>query len=116
MQDLYAVLGVPPRATQAEIRRKYHQLAREYHTDITTYPSLWAEEQIKQINGAYEVLCNPCKRAAYDAIAGSLRPSPLPDSRGRADSVPAWQNATRAGSVVTQESTSEFWRRWWKVA
>lgn len=101
MQDLYAVLGLPPHTTQAEIRRTYHLLAREYHTDLTTHPLGWAEERIKQINGAYAVLRHPLKRAAYDALIAPHR-YPLPDA-------PGWQG-------VGQESNGEFWRRWWKVA
>ncbi|NCZ89565.1 MAG: molecular chaperone DnaJ, partial [Actinobacteria bacterium] len=32
-KDYYAVLGVPPTATQKEITKAYRKLAREFHPD-----------------------------------------------------------------------------------
>ena len=64
-EDLYAILGVDPQANRKAIKSAYHRLARQYHPDVNpTDPA--AEERLKQINAAYEVLSDPVKRAGYD--------------------------------------------------
>ncbi|MCX7713918.1 MAG: J domain-containing protein [Chthoniobacterales bacterium] len=65
-QDYYQQLGVPPTATQEEIRAAFRRLARLYHPDIAT-DKKEAEEKFKEINEAYEVLGDPEKRRKYDA-------------------------------------------------
>ena len=62
MTDLYAVLGLSPKATNEEIKAAYWTLAKRLHPDVNTV----AEDRIKEINGAYETLGNPELRAAYD--------------------------------------------------
>lgn len=64
-KDLYEILGVPRNATQEEIRRAYLNLARKYHPDKTGGDKE-AEEKLKEINAAYDILKNPEKRAMYD--------------------------------------------------
>lgn len=64
-KDLYEILGVPRNATQDEIRRAYLKLARQYHPDKTGGDKE-AEEKLKEINAAYDILKNPEKRAMYD--------------------------------------------------
>ncbi len=64
-KDLYEILGVPKNATQEEIRRAYLKLAHKYHPDKTG-GNKEAEEKLKEINAAYDVLKNPEKRAQYD--------------------------------------------------
>ncbi len=63
-RDYYEILGVNRSAGDAEIKRAYHRLAREYHPDLNKDPR--AEEQFKEINEAYEVLGDRRKRAQYD--------------------------------------------------
>jgi curved DNA-binding protein CbpA len=60
----YTILEVTPTATQAEIKRAYRRLARQYHPDLT---QLALDQHIKQLNEAYKVLGNTTRRAAYDA-------------------------------------------------
>ncbi len=64
-KDLYEILGVPRNASQDEIRRAYLKLAHKYHPDKTG-GNKEAEEKLKEINAAYDVLKNPEKRAQYD--------------------------------------------------
>ncbi|HOK10450.1 MAG TPA: molecular chaperone DnaJ [Candidatus Hydrogenedens sp.] len=64
-KDLYEILGVSKNATQEEIRRAYLKLAHKYHPDKTGGDKE-AEEKLKEINAAYDVLKNPEKRAQYD--------------------------------------------------
>ncbi|HOQ31329.1 MAG TPA: molecular chaperone DnaJ [Candidatus Hydrogenedens sp.] len=64
-KDLYEILGVPKNASQDEIRRAYLKLAHKYHPDKTGGDKE-AEEKLKEINAAYDILKNPEKRAQYD--------------------------------------------------
>ncbi len=63
-RDYYEVLGINRNATQDEIKKAYRRRARETHPDINPDPG--AEQLIKEVNEAYEVLSDPQKRAAYD--------------------------------------------------
>lgn len=63
-RDYYEVLGVPKGAAKDQIKRSYRKLARQYHPDINREPG--SDEKFKEINEAYEVLCDDQKRAAYD--------------------------------------------------
>ncbi len=65
MKDYYAVLGVDRNASQDEIKRAYRRLARRFHPDANRDDPA-AEERIKEINEAYEVLSDPEKRSRYD--------------------------------------------------
>ncbi|MCL2009592.1 MAG: molecular chaperone DnaJ [Synergistaceae bacterium] len=65
MEDLYRILGVARNASQAEIKKVYRQLVRQYHPD-TNKDNPEAEEKFKKINAAYSVLGDPEKRARYD--------------------------------------------------
>ena len=64
MSDFYVLLGVSRDASEAEIKKAYRKLAMECHPDRN--PSPQAEAKFKEITEAYEVLCDPQKRAAYD--------------------------------------------------
>lgn len=61
MKDYYKILGVPPNATDEEIRRAYYKLAHKYHPDKGG-----DAEKFKEINEAYRVLSDKQKRAQYD--------------------------------------------------
>ena len=63
----YAILGVPEKAKYNEIRASYRLLAKKYHPDRNN--SDFAEDMIKKINAAFEVLSNREKRRQYDEIA-----------------------------------------------
>jgi molecular chaperone DnaJ len=62
--DLYAVLGVSPAATTAELRRAYRRLALEHHPDRAGPASA---PRFAQIAEAYRMLADPTARTAYDA-------------------------------------------------
>lgn len=63
-RDYYEVLGIPRDATDEEIKRAFRKLAFKYHPDHNHDDN--AGEKFKEVNEAYEVLCDPDKRAAYD--------------------------------------------------
>lgn len=62
--DYYQILEIGYSASQKEIKQAYYRLARKYHPDVNKEPN--AEEMLKRINEAYEVLSDPDKRQAYD--------------------------------------------------
>ena len=64
-RDYYEVLGVSKGATDAEIKKAYRKLAKQYHPDL--HPNdKEAEAKFKEISEAYEVLGDENKRAKYD--------------------------------------------------
>ena len=65
MADFYGVLGVERGASDDDIKKAYRKLAMTYHPDRNN-GSKEAEERLKTITEAYEVLRDPNKRAAYD--------------------------------------------------
>ncbi len=62
----YAVLGVERGASPDEIRGAYRRAARESHPDLHPGDAT-AIERFKRVQGAYEVLGDPARRAASDA-------------------------------------------------
>ncbi|WP_431782009.1 molecular chaperone DnaJ [Streptomyces chumphonensis] len=79
-KDLYKVLGVPKDATEAEIKKAYRKLAREYHPDANK-GDVKAEERFKEVGEANEVLSDAKSRKEYDEArallgSGGFRPGP----------------------------------------
>lgn len=66
-KDYYETLGVSRNASDADIKRAFRKLAREYHPDVAKDKKK-AEEKFKEINEAYEVLSDPAKRKKYDQL------------------------------------------------
>ena len=66
MESHYDVLGVSVSADVAEIRRAFHARSRQVHPDKNTENELHAEELMKAVNKAYEVLSDSIKRAEHD--------------------------------------------------
>ncbi|XP_039519314.1 dnaJ homolog subfamily C member 16-like [Pimephales promelas] len=62
--DPYKVLGVSRHASQAEIKKVYKKLAREWHPDKNKSPG--AEDMFIKISKSYEILSNEERRANYD--------------------------------------------------
>ncbi|MBX3015789.1 MAG: DnaJ domain-containing protein [Caldilineaceae bacterium] len=77
MKDYYAILDVPITATREEIRAQYKQLVRVYHPDRfrDADDKAYAEEKLKQINVAFQVLCGtPVQQLPTDMASA---PAPL---------------------------------------
>ncbi|WP_066522851.1 DnaJ C-terminal domain-containing protein [Curtobacterium ammoniigenes] len=66
-KDFYAVLGVSKDASDADIKKTYRKLARQYHPDSNPGNTA-AESRFKEISEAYSVLSDKEQRAEYDQI------------------------------------------------
>ena len=68
--DLYATLGVPPSASEDDIKRAFRRLSRTYHPDrrLDTEEKQAAEPHWLKISAAYDVLANDRKRMVYDEL------------------------------------------------
>jgi curved DNA-binding protein len=88
-KDYYQILGVPRTASEADIKKSFRKLAREFHPDVARDKKK-AEEKFKEINEAYEVLGDPAKRKKYDELGANwksgaeFRPPPGPGGFGGA--------------------------------
>lgn len=64
-KDLYEALGLQKGASEEEIKKAYRKLAKKYHPDLNPGDKT-AEEKMKEVNAAYEILSDPEKKARYD--------------------------------------------------
>ena len=71
-KDYYKILGVDKDATDAEIKKVYRQLAKQYHPDKNPGDKA-AEERFKEISEAYGVIGDKEKRKDYDRLASNYR-------------------------------------------
>jgi molecular chaperone DnaJ len=66
-KDYYKTLGVPESATQADIKKAYRKLAKQYHPDANANDP-HAAERFKEVGEAYAVLSDDTKRKQYDTM------------------------------------------------
>ncbi|MDQ1546400.1 MAG: molecular chaperone DnaJ [Actinomycetota bacterium] len=66
-KDFYKVLGVAKDVSEAELKKTYRKLARQYHPDSNAGDAK-AEARFKEISEAYSVLGDPEQRAEYDQM------------------------------------------------
>jgi molecular chaperone DnaJ len=69
-RDFYEVLGVGRDATDDDLKRAYRKMALKYHPDRNPGDKE-AEERFKEASAAYQVLCDPDRRARYDRFGAA---------------------------------------------
>ena len=67
IRDYYDTLGVSPQASDEDIKKAYRRLVFQYHPDRNP-GNTEAEEKIREINAAYEVIGDPETRRTYERI------------------------------------------------
>ena len=89
--DPYSILGVSKNSTDAEIKRSYRKLARQYHPDRNPDDAA-AEERFKAIQASYEKIGTAESRNEYDQnkrmeemFSGGGRSSPFGRGFGGVD-------------------------------
>jgi len=65
MRDPYTVLGVSKSASEAEIKKAFRKLAKQYHPDQNR-DNPKAQEKFSEVNQAYEILGDKTKRGQFD--------------------------------------------------
>ncbi len=114
MKDFYDILDVPSTATDDNIKEQYRFLVQAWHPD--KFPSenqkAKAEEKIKEINGAYEVLGNPAKRAQYDRERLSQSTANTRGEKERRDQEQASAAYRYAEEQREREAQAEKARHW----
>lgn len=91
-KDYYTILGVDKKASGAEIKKKYRQLAQKYHPDKNPGDKA-SEEKFKELSEAYEVLSDADKRAKYDRLGSS------------------WNNYTQSGGRNEDFNWTEWFQK-----
>ena len=66
-KDFYAVLGVSKDVSDADLKKVYRKLARQFHPDSNPGDAK-AEARFKEISEAYTVLSDTATRQEYDQI------------------------------------------------
>jgi molecular chaperone DnaJ len=66
-KDFYKVLGVSKDVSEAELKKVYRKLSRQFHPD-TNPGDAKAEARFKEISEAYSVLSDKDQRAEYDQM------------------------------------------------
>jgi molecular chaperone DnaJ len=72
-RDLYAALGVPKSASDAEIKKAYRRLARKHHPDVNPGDAT-AKKKFQEIASAYEILKDAKRRKHYDLTGDTGEP------------------------------------------
>jgi molecular chaperone DnaJ len=72
-KDYYSILGIDKSASEADIKKKYRSLSKEWHPDKHKGDKK-AEQKFKEINEAYEIIGNPKRRQQYDTFGSAGGP------------------------------------------
>jgi curved DNA-binding protein CbpA len=91
--NFYEILEVRKDAGADAIRSAYRRLARLYHPDVTGTPD---SVRFLEIQHAYETLCDPAARLAYDRSLEATIPVRVVHIRPRSTRVEPLINSHRA--------------------
>jgi hypothetical protein len=105
--DAYAVLGVRPGASQAELKAAHRRLVRRHHPDLVPLSERpAATRRVQQINVAYGLVRDPSARARYDRVRRAML---AVDVRSSVDQALAAQ--WEALAVAAGRWAAGWWRR-----
>ena len=117
MKDPYTCLGVERSASPDAIKKAYRKLAMKFHPD-RNLKNPKAEEQFKDIQGAYAILSDPEKKLRFDQLGaagfeqGHGRTSSGPSGFGEADFSDLFSQmfGQRTGSRSSQKPNAAWHR------
>lgn len=107
--NLYHVLGIKPTTAQADIKKAYRKMAKQWHPDHCKETD--AADQFQRIQSAYEILQNQNKRAKYDAglkLQATLSPTKATATK-QIDEF-GWRAPLRCGLVFANFKQSGRWQ------
>ena len=82
MKNYYEILEVSQSASQEVIEKAYKALAKKYHPDLQDgIDKTYAEQKMKELNEAYDVISNQEKRKSYDFELEKLEREKLVNSQ-----------------------------------
>jgi curved DNA-binding protein CbpA len=93
--DLYQLLGVARGASRDEIAREWRRRARAEHPDSQPGDAA-AASRFRALAGAWHVLSDPGRRAAYDLALGHDQPAPAAAAPAGRAQRPAWRASMMA--------------------
>lgn len=105
--EYYEILNIKPEASQDEIKRAYHKLAKKLHPD-THGNDKKSEEKLKKVNEAYNVLKDEKKRAEYDFFGKQAKEAER-QSNEQTKNDPSVYEQPQPEPVIIKEQVN-----WWK--
>ena len=115
--DLYKLLQVDSEADPEVVQAAYRRLAQKFHPDLAVGPE--AAERMVAINGAWEVLGDPLRRAEYDRQRELARtadlpppeaaPAPSAGAPARTSAPPAARRPSASAGMPPFEPISSNW-------
>ena len=116
MSNLYEILEVSEKASKEVIDKSYHVLVKKYHPDLQQAEEKKnAEEKMKKINEAYEILGNEGKRKEYDiSLAEKRRQEKVLEEQKRNQQIQyeqEKQNINEHTNEINQQSNYENARK-----
>ncbi|MDD5306671.1 MAG: DnaJ domain-containing protein [Deltaproteobacteria bacterium] len=106
--DYYRLLGLGESAKLADVKKAFYSIAEKFHPDRNRDASKEVQAAVyaifKRINEAYRVLCDPQRRAAYDASLkqGNMRL----DQEARKTAIPKTPEDT-----ISSREARQFYRQ-----
>jgi len=114
-ENLYALLGITPNATEKEINAAYRKMAFIFHPD-RNMGNPESNQMMRELNEAYSILSNPARRKEYDLPLGYHAVSAKFKAgfkvKINAHSSSPYRNHT---GVVDQEPVKDTFRFWYMV-
>ena len=104
MANLYDLLGVSKGASDSEIKKAYHKMAKTLHPDVN--PDAKSQEKFKSVSKAYEILSDKSKRARYDAGEIDDNGNPTPFGAGAYDAGGAGFSGFGGGRTYRRGNTT----------
>ena len=108
-KDAYGILQVSEIAEIEVIEAAFRQLAKKYHPDLSKDNQ--AQERMKDINWAYDILRNPVERARYDRTRQRKRSEGRKYSRPESSYTPPPRQAPPREKVYKEKEEYEKYKR-----
>lgn len=108
--NYYAVLEISLQASQEEIKKAYRKLALQYHPD-RNQGNRQADQKIREVNAAYEILGDPDARKAYDRLRlGHVGPTVSHSDEEPEESVSPGVVLQRMEGTLREESRKQLFK------